>query len=292
MIYDYYQRAYVRGSGQGTAVILSRHGIGDDIMILPALHSLLKTSKVTVFTKEFSHPLYEKLGCEVYPLLDGDDSSYIMGDCYIGKESFNLNETFKDIYYLDSWSCWSYNKEGKPTELLNEIHRLLRAPKSDFSYTNFYRSLGIKQENNYILYAPESHSQWRQSYKRIRTFLSLWLKGRVVYVSQRKRFYTHKAETIIELLQITASARKVVTCDTGILHIALSMGKDTVAQFGCTDEHFVAGYDKKPVVVRADGCNRCHMHPSNGFINGLCKGLYRKPMCMTNQSVLMLLKQI
>ncbi|MBZ4283952.1 hypothetical protein LAJ55_14190, partial [Streptococcus pneumoniae] len=61
-----------KGTGNGVAIVMDTHGIGDDIMLLHALRELVKREKVTVFCKEFTKEIFQNVGCEVYPsMLNG-----------------------------------------------------------------------------------------------------------------------------------------------------------------------------------------------------------------------------
>jgi len=191
----------VQGSGKGVAIVMSQHGIGDDISAMPAIKAKRDEGyEVTVFCKPFSRKIWQSLGCKTYPsveVIDGQEESIVSHDAFIGnnfegeREVFNLKNRFEVIYKLNQWSIWQ-RRNGSNITWENRIHAFAEliettVPNS-FSWIEYLRPQRIPKDN-YILFAPDSASRARCLSSQKKLFRELSKQGTVVMFGQDSMYH-------------------------------------------------------------------------------------------------------
>lgn len=162
------------GFGTGVALVMNDHGIGDDIMAMPVIESLVSSGKeVTVFCKEFTRSVWTSLGCKVYPSWHSKGTEEygfgtIEGSAFIGsnfegkREVFELKNRYEVIYTLNSWSTWESYEVGEckrtPMQLLADLVGV-KLPET-FDYLKYLKPSYSTEE--YIVFAPESVNRYRR----------------------------------------------------------------------------------------------------------------------------------
>ena len=79
------------------------------------------------------------------------------------------------------------------------------------------------------------------------------------------------ATTVLEVASILRAAKLLVTCDSGLMHLALAVGTPVLALFGPTDPSIlVRGNAPLTVLTNGRPCQGCWNHSKDAVTEGVC----------------------
>jgi hypothetical protein len=195
---------------------------------------------------------------------------------------------FERIFKLNNWGGWEDDEQGfSSTARFKQLAKLLEVELKPFDFSLLGAAI---TDDGYTLLATESSEHWR-SLPRARNVLdALRAAGeQVVWLTEypNSRREALRCKTWAELLDTVARARRVISVDSGIAHIAAALGKPLTIVGGMTNVRDIFSQYKNPFDVLQspfDECKSpCYRNPSRGFgagFRGKCCGRYESAQCM------------
>lgn len=259
-------------SGEGLCLLLKECGIGDHLQSLPIIIELAKKTKVTIYCNPFVFPLYKNVNVELFS----------ERDILPGFTKKNLDK-YENIYSLMQWGLdaeiQSFNCPDRTT-FFGSLFGIER-PK-EFSWVEYF---GLPERNvqEYIVYAPQASgvlgNKMRAYPYQLNTYLSLRESVETKWIGFPQHKYRRAVDTFDELVDLIYNAEGVLSVDTGIMHLAMSLGVPTFALFGSTNEYEVCEPylyylpEARRSILRTAGesCRPCNGSPERGYgVNGKC----------------------
>lgn len=188
------------GDEKKIAIVMTMHGIGDDIFAMPAIKAKRDEGfEITVFCKPFSRKVWQSLGCTVHPSVNENDESLVSQNNFIGYDLneewkvISLKESFGTIYYMNQWSVW-VTKNGSVMNR-NRIHLFAELIETkimgDFSWIEFLKPQ-FRVSKPYIIFAPDSASKDRGLSSQRKLYKELKKKHTVVVLGQSTLYHNRK----------------------------------------------------------------------------------------------------
>ena len=279
-----YRRADVGVQAAGPSdrmlLLLFENGIGDVIHSMPAIRAKMDSgTHVAIGCNPDHAQIYRRLGCEI--IEERDPTVGIIKKYY---------SDFGQIHSLQHW-CRAHDEEAGGEVTVNRFDQFANYIKSGLPESFDFRQylighidtkaavtdlvLGLDSTSPHRTY-PHHQQLYDELVARHFTVRAMGLPGAGAE-------YTENL-TLDGLLMAVDSAKTVVAVDSGVLAIAMALGKPVVAIMGPTSDHIIIGQFAKyrtienDVVVLRSGLsdNRC-VRPCNfsnrrGFkVNGKCQ---------------------
>lgn len=208
-------------------------GLGDHIQSLPVIAELLKLGyTITVYANPFYKDLYERMGIEFHSHEE---------------LCFGWNEIYGDkygaIYSLLEWSIDDDAATGgnSVTDRVSLFASWfgIKRPTS-FDFRPYFQAVENKRmkDAEYIVFAPESGSTLRTLKNGNEIYSQLRKSHSFIYHLGQQSGRT-VVQTLDELVEIIFNAKGVLSTDSGVLHLALSLGVSTYGVFGMSDENII-----------------------------------------------------